>query len=58
MEYIEGGESLHQVKNKGVYSERDAAIAFHGLLEGSSYCHSKNVIHRDLKPENIILKYL
>lgn len=57
LEYLKGGELLHQIQHKGVYSEKDAAIAIKCVLSALAYCHVRNIIHRDLKPENLILVY-
>jgi len=55
LEYLKGGELYQQLQSKGVYSEKDAALVFKGMLEALEYCHTRNVIHRDIKPENLIL---
>ena len=55
LEYLRGGELLTHLKNKGAYSEKDAAIVIRRVLEALEYCHSQNIIHRDLKPENLIV---
>jgi calcium-dependent protein kinase len=57
LEYLKGGELFQQIQRKGVYSEKDAAIAIKCLLSALAYCHERNIIHRDLKPENLILMY-
>ena len=54
-EYLEGGELLQRLQNKGTYSEKDAAIVIRSVLKALEYCHKKNIVHRDLKPENLIL---
>jgi len=38
------------------FNEKDAALIMHQLLQGISYCHSKNIIHRNIKPENIMFE--
>lgn len=57
MEYIKGGDLLHHLKNKGIYSEKDASFLIMQALEVLNYCHSRNIIHRDLKPENLMVEY-
>lgn len=57
MEYIDGGDLLDKIKNKGVYSEKDACFVIFCILGILDYCHAKNIIHRDLKPENLIIMY-
>lgn len=54
MEYLEGGELLAILQEKGCYSEEEAADIFAQLLSAIAYCHRYKVIHRDLKLENII----
>eukprot|EP00826_Nyctotherus_ovalis_P003477 TRINITY_DN10709_c0_g1_i8.p2 TRINITY_DN10709_c0_g1~~TRINITY_DN10709_c0_g1_i8.p2 ORF type:complete len:192 (+),score=66.54 TRINITY_DN10709_c0_g1_i8:441-1016(+) len=54
-EYLKGGELLQEIKDKGVYSEKEAAAVMRRLLQILDYCHEKNVIHLDLKLENLIL---
>ena len=58
LEYLRGGELFRQLRNKGLYSEKDAALMFKLILEALEYCHERNVVHRDLKPENLILTYV
>ncbi len=55
IEYLQGGDLLSHLGNKGVYSEKDASTATRKVLEALEYCHSRNIIHRDLKPENLIM---
>jgi len=57
IEYLEGGELFQCLKTKGLYSEKDAALAIKRVLEALKYCHALNIVHRDLKPENLILSY-
>ncbi len=57
LEYLRGGELFQLIQLKGIYSEKDAAIAIHCVLSALAYCHDRNIIHRDLKPENLILVY-
>lgn len=54
MEYLEGGELLEILTDKGSYSEEEAVDIFNQLLSAITYCHRFKVIHRDLKLENII----
>ena len=58
LEYLKGGELFQLIQRKGVYSEKDAAIAIKCVLSALAYCHQRNIIHRDLKPENLILVYV
>lgn len=55
LEYLQGGELMTQLINKGAYSEKDASLVIKCVLEALDCCHSQNIIHRDLKPENLII---
>lgn len=55
MEYLEGGELLETVKEKGRLSEDLAKKYFIQLIDAIGYCHREKLIHRDLKLENILL---
>jgi serine/threonine protein kinase len=55
MEYIKGGCLLTEIKRKGSFTEREAALIVRQLLATLCYCKSKNIVHRDIKPENIML---
>jgi len=57
LEFLKGGELFQLIQRKGIYSEKDAAIAIKCVLSALAYCHERNIIHRDLKPENLILVY-
>jgi len=55
MEYLEGGELYHLVRQNKRLPEKLARNYFRQLTEAISYCHRKKLIHRDLKLENILL---
>lgn len=55
MELCAGGELFHQLERHGRFSEAEAGVLFHDLMEVVMYCHQKGIVHRDLKPENILL---
>jgi serine/threonine-protein kinase HSL1, negative regulator of Swe1 kinase len=55
LELCQGGELFDFIAYGGPFSEGAAAYYFRQLMEGLSYCHSKNICHRDLKPENLLL---
>lgn len=55
MEYLEGGELLKYLEEKGKIDENEAREFFIQLLNAISYCHNKKIIHRDLKLENILI---
>lgn len=57
MEYLDGGELLKYVENKGgKLSEEEALEFFRQIAEAVSYCHRNKLIHCDLKLENILLE--
>jgi len=45
----------HCPLNTRRYTESEAALVVHGVLEALAYCHSLGVMHRDIKPENIMV---
>lgn len=55
MEYLEGGELLDYVTQKGRLSEFEAREFFQQIVDAIAYCHKEKLIHRDLKLENIML---
>ncbi len=56
-EFVRGGDLSTKLRHKGRFTEHEAAIIMHSLLETVAYCHDRGVIHRDIKPSNIILRY-
>jgi len=54
MEMCSGGELFDRIKEKGTYSEHDAAEALRQIFEGIEYMHSKKIAHCDLKPDNFL----
>lgn len=42
------------LKEKGSFTEQDAAKLTRKMLKAVQYCHSKGVLHRDIKPENFL----
>ena len=56
MEYLEGGELLQYVEERGRLSEDEAREFFIQIVDAVNYCHRNKLIHRDLKLENIILE--
>jgi len=45
-----GGDLHRELKKRGKFEERDAAVLLKQILVCVNYCHKNNVIHRDLKP--------
>ncbi|XP_045822132.1 calcium-dependent protein kinase SK5-like [Trifolium pratense] len=54
MEFCEGGNLYDRIKQKGHYSEQQAAKLVKNIVEAVQDCHSLGVMHRDLKPENLV----
>lgn len=54
MEYLEGGELLKLVEEKGSLTEPEAVQIFNQIVSAVDCCHKHKVIHRDLKLENIL----
>lgn len=52
----EGGDLHRELKTRGKFEEKEAAILIKQILVCVNYCHRHNVIHRDLKPGNILLE--
>ena len=56
MEFLEGGELLEYLSEKGRLDEEEARFFFIQIIEAINYCHKEGLIHRDLKLENLLLK--
>ncbi|CAD8091601.1 unnamed protein product [Paramecium primaurelia] len=55
MEFLQGGDLVEYLQEKGGLPEQEARIIFRQIAEAIRYCHDKRLIHRDLKLENILL---
>jgi len=55
MEFLEGGDLLQFILEKGCFSEASARRLFREIAGAVKYLHDRNIVHRDLKPENILL---
>ena len=51
-----GGDLHRELKTRGKFEEKEAAVLMKQILVCVNYCHKNNVIHRDLKPGNILLE--
>uniref|UniRef100_A0AAV1UX67 non-specific serine/threonine protein kinase n=1 Tax=Peronospora matthiolae TaxID=2874970 RepID=A0AAV1UX67_9STRA len=54
MELVSGGELLDRIVQRARYTEAEARVVMHSLLESVHYLHQLGIVHRDLKPENIL----
>ena len=56
MDYYSGGELFEHIvkRQKGAFTEREAATIMKAIMDFLSHCHSIGLVHADLKPENIV----
>ena len=54
MEYIEGNDLSHCLKDEKIFPLSKALSIAEDICHALAYAHSKKVIHRDLKPSNIM----
>ena len=55
MEFLEGGELLDYVLEKGRLDESESRFFFKQVVDAVFYIHQQKLIHRDLKLENLLL---
>ena len=48
-----GGELFDRIIAKGSYTEKDASVLTHQILDAVDYLHTMGIVHRDLKVGNI-----
>ncbi|KAG7386532.1 hypothetical protein PHYPSEUDO_015542 [Phytophthora pseudosyringae] len=53
-ELVSGGELFNRIVGRARYTEAEARLVMHPLLESVNYLHRLGIVHRDLKPENIL----
>ncbi|CAJ1944533.1 unnamed protein product [Cylindrotheca closterium] len=55
LEEMKGGDVLHRIAEKEVYTEAEARDTCTYFFEAVRYCHRKNIAHRDIKLDNLLL---
>ena len=52
---MQNGNLYGELKKKGKFSEKEAAVIIKQISKGIAYMHDMGIAHRDLKPENIVI---
>jgi serine/threonine-protein kinase len=55
MEYVDGKDLEHMLKERGVFPEVEMLRYGLAAAQALAYAHKHNIIHRDIKPENLML---
>ena len=56
MEFIQGNDLKHHLKNGARFSVHTAIVMVHDLLMALDHAHGQNVVHRDVKPANMLIE--
>ncbi|WAR58766.1 hypothetical protein PtB15_10B105 [Puccinia triticina] len=56
LELATGGELFDHTITRGNFSDREACVMIHQVLDALSFIHSQGIVHRDLKPENLFVR--
>ena len=54
-ELLEGGGLIDHLVESDFFTEMDAAIYTHQLMEALAFLHANSVVHQDIKPDNIAI---
>lgn len=58
LELLKGGELLERIREKDMFTEKEAVQIFCQLVSAVNFMHAHGIVHRDLKPEvSFILPY-
>ncbi len=55
MEYLEGKDLSHRLKDGERFSSQQLITWWNDLVDALQYTHRKNIIHRDIKPSNLFV---
>eukprot|EP00928_Gymnodinium_smaydae_P018194 TRINITY_DN16927_c0_g1_i1.p1 TRINITY_DN16927_c0_g1~~TRINITY_DN16927_c0_g1_i1.p1 ORF type:complete len:496 (-),score=110.06 TRINITY_DN16927_c0_g1_i1:37-1524(-) len=55
MEFLQGGDLIGHLMNKGRFTMKETQFYMAELLEALSTVHSHGFVHRDVKPDNMVL---
>lgn len=53
-EFCGGGELFDRISARKRFTEKDAQLVLHQLMEALDYLHKRNIAHCDLKPDNFL----
>jgi serine/threonine protein kinase len=56
IDFVEGGDLMTFVVNKGGITEMEACKIVHQVLRTLEAIHGRDVVHRDIKPHNILVR--
>ena len=55
MEYIPGGDLLHLLIERDVFTEEETKFYIAEIVVALEEVHANHFIHRDIKPDNILI---